>query len=186
MQGCPQGSAHKIEVTQYNFLQVVLAIDDSKSMKENGCSTFAMEAVALVSRALGRLEVGEIGIVKFGGAGHIKQIHPLNKPFTDEDGPRVLAQLNFDQDNTIADRPMMELIVSLRHLLEGARQRISGGSLAQTSLNQLVLIMSDGRFHEKESLRRAVVVRLNTSASFSVSEGYWISYWSTNRLFLCG
>lgn len=139
-------------------MQVVLAVDDSKSMRETRCGTFAMEAVALISRALGRLEVGEVGVVKFGGAGAVQQIHPLDKPFTDEDGPRVLAQLKFDQDNTIADRPMMELIVALRHMLEKARQRTSAGSVAQPALNQLVLIMSDGRFHEKESLRRAVLV----------------------------
>ena len=130
-------------------------------MKENGCGSFAMEAVALISKALARLEVGELGIVSFGGAGSCKQLHPLEKPFTDEDGPRVLAHLQFDQDNTIANRPMMELIVSLKHMLEGARQRTQGGSLARSSLHQLVLIMSDGRFHEKESLRRAVLVSPN-------------------------
>lgn len=48
--------------------QVVLAVDESKSMADNGCGGVAMESVTLIARALARLEVGEIGIVGFGGA----------------------------------------------------------------------------------------------------------------------
>ena len=66
-------------------------------MRENKCGIFAMEAVTLVSKALGRLEVGEISVVGFGGAGHTKALHPLDRPFTDADGPRILSQLCFDQ-----------------------------------------------------------------------------------------
>lgn len=65
------------------------------------------------------------------------------------------------QDNTIADQPVVELVTSLSHMLDEARQRVSGGSLAQAPLNQLVLIVSDGRFHEKETLRRVVAVGSN-------------------------
>lgn len=78
-------------------MQVVIAIDDSRSMRENGCGTFAMEAVTLVARALGRLEVGELAVVRFGGAANTAALHPLDKPFTDADGPRVLSHLRFDQ-----------------------------------------------------------------------------------------
>jgi midasin len=53
---------------------------------------------------------------------------------------------------------VVELVTSLSHMLEKARHRMAGGSLAQPPLNQLVLIISDGRFHEKESLRRIVAV----------------------------
>lgn len=78
-------------------LQVVIAVDDSRSMRENKCGIFAMEAVTLVSKALGRLEVGEVAVVGFGGAGSIKALHPLGRPLTDADGPRILSQLCFDQ-----------------------------------------------------------------------------------------
>ena len=76
---------------------MVIAVDDSKSMRENKCGIFAMEAVTLVSKALGRLEVGEVAVVGFGGAGSTKALHPLTRPFTDADGPGVLSQLHFDQ-----------------------------------------------------------------------------------------
>ena len=76
---------------------MVIAVDDSRSMRENSCGSFAMEAVTLVARALGRLEVGELSVVRFGGAGATTPLHPLDQPFSDADGPRVLSQLQFDQ-----------------------------------------------------------------------------------------
>ena len=65
------------------------------------------------------------------------------------------------QDNTIADSPMVELLTSMQHMLEQARVRTMGvGSLHD--LHQLVIIVADGRFHEKESLQRVVAVRSPT------------------------
>ena len=52
--------------------------------------------------------------------------------------------MRFDQDNTIADRPMMDVVTSLDHMLEGAAAR-AGASAAGTALNQLVLVVADGR-----------------------------------------
>lgn len=77
--------------------QVVIALDDSRSMGESGCGGFACEAVVLLARALARLEVGSLGILRFGGAGAVQQLHPLDRPFTDADGPRILSHLRFDR-----------------------------------------------------------------------------------------
>ncbi|GAB4814208.1 hypothetical protein N2152v2_001254 [Parachlorella kessleri] len=136
--------------------QVVLAVDDSRSMAETGTSSFALEALTLISKAMARLEVGELGIVSFGGSGGVQPLHPLERPFTDADGVIVMSQMRFDQDNTITDRPMVDVITSLTHLLEGAAARTSAAAHGSASLHQLVLIIADGRFHEKESLRRMV------------------------------
>ena len=78
-------------------VQVVIAMDDSRSMADTGCGGFACEAVVVLAKALARLEVGSLGIVRFGGAAPVQQLHPLDRPFTDADGPRVLSQLRFDQ-----------------------------------------------------------------------------------------
>ena len=78
-------------------MQVLIALDDSRSMADTGCSGFACEAVVVLARALTRLEVGSLGIVSFGGAGAVQQLHPLDRPFTDADGPHVLSRLRFDQ-----------------------------------------------------------------------------------------
>ena len=74
-----------------------MAIDDSRSMGENGCGSFALEAVTLICRAMARLEVGEMGVVSYGGSNSILPLHPLEKPFTDADGPGIMAQMKFSQ-----------------------------------------------------------------------------------------
>ncbi|KAL4440107.1 hypothetical protein ABPG75_003108 [Micractinium tetrahymenae] len=135
--------------------QVVVAVDDSRSMAETGCGSFALEALTLICRAMARLEVGELGVVSFGGGGGAVPLHPLERPFTDGDGVRVMSQMRFDQDNTISDRPMVDVLTSLDHMLAGAAAR-AGSAGNNASLHQLVLVVADGRFHEKESLRRKV------------------------------
>lgn len=80
-----------------NNQQVVLAVDDSRSMAENGCGGFALEAVTLLARALARLEVGQLGVLRFGGTDHVRLLHALDAPFTDANGPDVLSALRFDQ-----------------------------------------------------------------------------------------
>ena len=75
--------------------------------------------------------------------------------------------MSFLQDNTIADRPMVELLAALQHMLGEARQRSGAGGPGGGALQQLVLILADGRFHEKEALRRAVQV--STLGCFSGS-----------------
>lgn len=40
------------------LLQVLLAVDDSRSMAECGCGGLALEALTLLCRAMSRLEVG--------------------------------------------------------------------------------------------------------------------------------
>lgn len=66
------------------------------------------------------------------------------------------------QDNTIADSPMVELLTGMQHMLEQARVR-SGGIGTSSALHQLVIIVADGRFHEKENLQRVVAVRVPCS-----------------------
>lgn len=135
--------------------QVLVAVDDSRSMAETGCSGFALEALTLICRAMSRLDVGELGVVSFGGSGGAEPLHSLDKPFTESDGVRIMSQLRFDQDNTIGDRPMVDVITSVDYLLDGAAARAASSPAGQSALNQLVLIIADGRFHEKEALKRA-------------------------------
>lgn len=85
------------ELSFGTHMQVVVAIDDSRSMAENACGSFALEAVTLICRAMARLEVGEMGVVSYGGSNSILPLHPLEKPFTDADGPGIMAQMKFSQ-----------------------------------------------------------------------------------------
>lgn len=62
------------------------------------------------------------------------------------------------QDNAIADRPMVVLLAALGVMLHEARARARASGPGGGALAQLVLILADGRFHEREALRRAVQV----------------------------
>ncbi len=72
-------------------------MDDSKSMADTGCGVFALEAVSLLAKSLARLEVGDLGLVSFGGARGVLPLHPLTRPFTDADGPGIMSALRFAQ-----------------------------------------------------------------------------------------
>ena len=52
-------------------------MDDSKSMADSGCGGFALEALTLMCRAMARLEVGELGVVRFGGPGGVVPLQVL-------------------------------------------------------------------------------------------------------------
>lgn len=130
--------------------QVVVAIDDSRSMAENCCGVMALEALTLISRALSRLEVGDLSVVGFGAQGHVRTLLPLGAPFADSAGPGLVGAFTFAQENTITDTPVVELLDTLEAQLEAARQGLRGGG---ETLQQLVLVVADGHFHEKESLR---------------------------------
>ena len=90
---------------------------------ENGCATFAWEALTLMSRAMYRVDVSEMGLFSFGGSGRQKILHPPGTPFTDSNGPQIMSQMHFDQDNLIQDQPMVHLIQSLKEILNAAERQ---------------------------------------------------------------
>ncbi|KAL8100236.1 hypothetical protein AgCh_032471 [Apium graveolens] len=135
--------------------QVVIAVDDSRSMSENNCGDVAIEALVTVCRAMSQLEVGNLAVTSFGKKGNIKLLHEFDHPFTGEAGVKMLSSLTFRQENTIADEPMVDLLKYLNNMLDDAvaNARLPSG---HNPLQQLVLIIADGRFHEKENLKRCV------------------------------
>ncbi|KAG1668462.1 hypothetical protein FOA52_005235 [Chlamydomonas sp. UWO 241] len=138
--------------------QIVLAVDDSRSMAENGCGGVALEALALITKSMSRLEVGQVGVLKFGGADGVVPLQALDAPFSDAVGPRLASSLRFQGESTIADAPVAQLMAGLGSILDTARHSSGAGGIgAGTSdLSQLVIILADGRFHERESLKAAV------------------------------
>ncbi len=135
--------------------QVLLAIDDSESMAENRSGDLACQATTLIAKALSQLEVGELAIVSFGQ--DIKLLHPFEQPFTSESGvkvrrysiihslPQAIMEFTFKQTVT----KISNLLDNLIQLLEMARSRAP-----QMEMMQLVLIISDGRFSEKDALKK--------------------------------
>lgn len=82
-------------------------------------------------------------------------LHDFDQSFTGEAGIKMISSLTFKQENTIADEPVVDLLTYLNNMLDVAvaKARLPSG---QNPLQQLVLIIADGRFHEKENLKRCV------------------------------
>ncbi|CAM6097712.1 unnamed protein product [Calypogeia fissa] len=135
--------------------QVVLAIDDSRSMSESHCGHLAVEALITICRAMSQLEIGQMAVASFGQKGNVHLLHDFDQPFSSEAGINMVSRFSFSQDNTIADQPMVDLLQFLTRMLDMAANHAAVPS-GNVNLQQLVLIIADGRFHEKESLRRCI------------------------------
>jgi midasin len=118
------------------------------------------------------LEVGELAVASFGQKGNMKILQDFNTPFSSDVGIKVgihsllancsslglkfnhdafyiqmISQFSFKQDNTIADEPMVDLLQCLTCMLDDVAK--SAARPTGHQLQQLVLIVADGRFHEK-------------------------------------
>lgn len=135
--------------------QIVLAIDDSRSMSESRCGHMAIEALITICRAMSQLEVGQLAVASFGEKGNVHMLHDFDQPFSSEVALQIISKFSFKQDNTIADEPVVDLLKYLTNLLDHVAMRSRAPS-GRTDIQQLVLIIADGRFHEKENLKRCV------------------------------
>ncbi|KAF2481603.1 hypothetical protein BDY17DRAFT_282105 [Neohortaea acidophila] len=127
--------------------QVMLAIDDSKSMAESQNRNLAFDTLALISKSMSMLEVGELSIVGFGE--DAKVIHDFSSTFTSDAGVETLKQFTFAQGKTNV-RLLLE--TSLEHFRQ-ARMKATSSS---QDLWQLQLIISDGICEDHPSIRQLV------------------------------
>ncbi|CEI96453.1 Putative Midasin [Rhizopus microsporus] len=134
----------KLSKRQY---QVMISVDDSKSMSESRSVQLAYETLALISKALSQLEVGDISISSFGE--RVRLLHPFGQPFTSESGANVIQQFTFAQQKTY----VKNLIETSLGLFENAKYSSGSGA---AELWQLQLIISDGICEDHETLRALV------------------------------
>ena len=132
--------------TKRNY-QIMLAVDDSKSMGESGSAQLAFETLALVAKSLSMLEAGEICIVGFGN--DVRVAHEFDKPFSSEAGAQIFQHFGFQQTKT----NIRKLIADSIALFRDARQKTFN---AGTDLWQLELIISDGVCEDHDAIRRLV------------------------------
>ena len=132
--------------------QIMLAVDDSKSMSEGGADVLALQTTAMLCKSLAMLEVGDVSVLSFGEGGNegIKIAHPFGGVWKgDESGIEVFRNFGFNQKGTDV-RALMER--GLKELRE-ARTKVQGG---REETWQLFLIISDGHCGEHERVRRLV------------------------------
>ncbi|OJD17177.1 hypothetical protein AJ78_02721 [Emergomyces pasteurianus Ep9510] len=131
--------------------QIMLAVDDSKSMLESGSGQLAFETLALVAKSLSMLEAGELCVVSFGDEEHVRVAHEFGKPFSSEAGVQIFQQFSYKQTGTNVRKLISDSITLFREAK--TRRSRSGGS---GDLWQLELIISDGICEDHETIRRLV------------------------------
>ncbi|WRT64694.1 uncharacterized protein IL334_001628 [Kwoniella shivajii] len=128
--------------------QVLLSLDDSRSMSESHSIDLAYQTLALVSQAMNKLEVGQVSIAKFGES--IEILHPFKEGgFTDSDGSNVMSSFKFNQHKT----DVASLVERTLSYLAEARSSSSMSS-SSPDLWQLQIIISDGVCQDHNKLRR--------------------------------
>ncbi|KAI3637359.1 hypothetical protein MIR68_004008 [Amoeboaphelidium protococcarum] len=140
---------------QKRSYQVLIAVDDSKSMADGKCIRLAFESLALISRALTLLEVGQVGVASFGES--VRMIHPFDAPLSSgiasgdaNGGANMISQFTFNQDKTIVGQLLSQSVSMLRQQRMGSR----GGS--GQDLWQLQIIISDGICEDHQNIRQMV------------------------------
>eukprot|EP01045_Picozoa_sp_COSAG04_P030679 COSAG04_NODE_5413_length_1628_cov_1.241334_3_plen_325_part_00 len=129
--------------------QVVVAIDDSLSMREKRSGQLACEALLVLCKALERLQLGRVGVVRFGEKPEL--IHPFDRPYNAEAGAEMLRKFTFAQPNT-----------DLRQLLQFVDEIFAQSGSTSAGANssaplQLVFVISDGQVPEgRESCRTLI------------------------------
>ncbi|TAQ87529.1 hypothetical protein B7494_g4151 [Chlorociboria aeruginascens] len=137
--------------------QIMLAVDDSKSMGESGSGALALETLVMVSKALGMLEVGEMCVLGFGE--RVKIAHDFTTPFSSDAGPKILQNFTFQQERTDVTKLVRSSIEFFRAARLTATHSVS-------DLWQIELIISDGVCDSSEHdgirilLREAVEERI--------------------------
>jgi len=130
--------------------QVLIALDDSRSMADSHSVHLAYETLALVSKALNRLESGEIGIARFGES--FEMVHNFKDGVVDgRKGEKIMQQFSFAQRRT----DVLDLLDSSLRILTQAREHKSTGrsSAGAQELWQLEIIVSDGICQDHDRLR---------------------------------
>ncbi|PFH53375.1 hypothetical protein AMATHDRAFT_1433 [Amanita thiersii Skay4041] len=131
--------------------QILIALDDSRSMAESHSVHLAFQTLALVSKALSRLESGDIAIAKFGETVHM--VHNFDDgQFTDQAGTKVISSFRFNQKAT----NVLSFVETSLKYLETARERRSTSSATASDLWQLEIIISDGLCQDHDRLRTAL------------------------------
>ncbi|KAL5501448.1 MDN1 [Sanghuangporus vaninii] len=126
--------------------QVLIALDDSRSMAETHSIHLAFQTLALVSKALNRLEVGDVAVASFGERMHM--VHRFEDgPFAEQAGTKVLETFKFAQTAT-GVRSLLDSSVEV--LTKARERRVSSSS---SDLWQLEIIISDGICQDHEELR---------------------------------
>lgn len=119
--------------------RVVIAIDDSLSMKHNNLGFFALESLVSISEALNQLSVGKVCVC---GINDRMNLHmSFEDTYTSEKAAFILSNYSFEYQSTCsADTSIPNFMSDCNKLLDSLH----------TENRNIVFIISDGRFNKKK------------------------------------
>jgi hypothetical protein len=155
--------------------QVLLAIDDSLSMRDNRAGALALEAMAVISQALTQLEAGELAVASFGEQTEL--LHPFGAPFAGTAPAHVLSSFTFRQGQTNTAQSL-ELLLQQLTIAGGASMGRAGAASGRTLARggggsggsssgkplQLMLVISDGIINEDGARERIRMLMRDAAA----------------------
>lgn len=129
--------------------QVVVAIDNSRSMHECGVGPMALQTLCILCQALAQLEVGEYAVLAFGSAAP-RVLLPLGagQPHAgcfswSQAGP-LLQEFTFEEESSQSHNKSLADMMKLSAALFDERS----GPNPVKPFCQVMLIISDGRFNK--------------------------------------
>jgi len=140
--------------------QILVALDDSSSMSDNKSRQIALESLSTLCSALALLEVGQLGIVRYGEEAQV--LHSLHQQWAQTNVQRILNQFTFNQTKTS--------VVSMLNLSSQMFLKHRNSAARNTAVSQLLVVVSDGRgiFHEGREKVNQAVMRARSIGYFMV------------------
>ncbi|TRY63986.1 hypothetical protein TCAL_02073 [Tigriopus californicus] len=110
--------------------EIMVALDDSSSMSDNQVQHLSFQALSTLCQALSVLEIGKMGVVRFGEK--VSVVLPPKTNFSINDGAQLVSQFSFDQNVT----RIVELLRVCSSLYSLPTDR---------PLSKLLIVISDGK-----------------------------------------
>ena len=130
--------------------KVVICLDNTLSMKNNGVGELSLICVSAISQSLQLLDVGKVGVMSFGT--EVREICPLDDSASNKAGGggslrELMREFRFNEEST---NSFSEAFPQVVHRCADAFKASESGS--DSSGGSLALIITDGRF-DKEKCR---------------------------------
>jgi len=140
--------------------QILVTLDDSSSMSDNKSRQIALESLSTLCSALALLEVGQLGIVRYGEEAQV--LYSLQQQWAQTNVQRILNQFTFNQTKTS--------VVSLLNLSSQMFLKHRNNAARNTALSQLLVFVSDSRgiFHKGRERTKQAVMRAQNIGSFMI------------------
>ncbi|CRG95848.1 dynein-related AAA-type ATPase, putative [Plasmodium gallinaceum] len=135
----------KLNKRDYNIL---IAIDNTKSMKINNIQKMTLNAIFLVAKAFEKLNVGKIGICSFGENETISSnnvVCSMTNSLNKQDFLKILNHFQFNHDTQNSfDNAMLNALKICNYIFKNSHTQNN----SKNQINHLMLIISDGRFNK--------------------------------------